>query len=71
MRRLFGEKDGAPTSKASYINYIREISSHAIMPHIAEQMADEIWKNVAQAGENKAFSPTGPYDIEILMTIPF
>lgn len=70
MKKLLGEKDGSPPTKEAYIKYVLGIASNSVMPHIAEAIADEVWKNLSEIFEDKPFAPSGTYDIDILMTIP-
>lgn len=70
LRKLLGAADGAPPSKESYAKYISDISSSSILPHITELIAEEVWTNLSTDFEGKPFTPSGSYDIDVLMTIP-
>ena len=73
MLKLFtGAEVNLPT-KASYVQYLMEISS-SILPHIAESIANEVWDSVSESKINsetdEIFMPSAAFEIDVLMTIP-
>lgn len=71
LRKLLGGADGKPPTRETYVSYIQGVSPCALMPHVAEKLAEEVWKNLSESfAAGQAFSPTGRYDIDVVMTIP-
>jgi hypothetical protein len=71
MRFIFSDRDSDMPSLTLYSSFIQEMSNGSLGKVAADAIAEEVWRQISMQYGETGFSPSGSFDFNVLMTIPF